>query len=76
MALTFNTFSDTLGIVSTELQEYYTTPQAAKVLGIGRMTAFRWVNSGKIQTKMVAGMRLIPGSEIARIMKEKGTNDA
>ena len=44
--------------------------EAAKQLGIGYATIYRWMKSGKIIAIYVSGKALIPKSEIARFEKK------
>jgi len=44
--------------------------EAAKQIGIGYATIYRWMKSGKIIAIYVSGKALIPKSEIARLEKE------
>ena len=44
--------------------------EAAKQIGIGYATIYRWMKSGKIIAIYVSGKALIPKSEIVRLEKE------
>ncbi len=70
MVLTYTNYNATLSPVTTKLQDYYTPKQAAAVLNVHRTTIHRWITDGKLKTAEVAAMRLIPGSEVARLMKD------
>jgi excisionase family DNA binding protein len=41
--------------------------EAAKQLGITRMTLYRWIDKGKIQSLMFGGYRAIPVEEVERL---------
>jgi len=45
---------------------------AAKALGVTRMTLYRWIDKGKIQSLMFGGYRAIPRSEVERLNNEQG----
>jgi len=45
--------------------------EAAKALGVGRMTLYRWINKGKIQSLMFGGYRAIPLAEVIRLKGER-----
>ena len=47
-------------------QNYFTIPQAAKELGISRVTMFRRVKSKKVRCIRVGKLYLIPKSEILK----------
>ncbi len=46
--------------------------EAAKQLGITRMTLYRWIDKGKIQSLMFGGYRAIPVVEVERLNAERG----
>ena len=50
-----------------DTDEYFDTTEAAKLLGIGYATLYRWIKSGKILPLRVAGRTVIPKSEIDRL---------
>lgn len=50
-----------------DTDEYCDTTEAAKLLGIGYATLYRWIKSGKILPLRVAGRTVIPKSEIDRL---------
>jgi excisionase family DNA binding protein len=43
---------------------FYTAQQAAKLLGVNRITIWRWMKSGKFSTQQVGREVLIPKWEI------------
>ena len=53
-----------------ELHDYVTQTKAAELLGVHRMTIWQWLKDGKIQAVIVAGLRMIPQSEVARLKRE------
>jgi len=56
-----------------ELHDYVTQTEAAKLLGVCRMTIWQWLKDGKITPVKVAGIRMIPQSEVERINREKNS---
>ena len=48
-----------------------TPEEAAKKLGISRMTIFRWIKSSKITAVKLDRHTLIPKSEVTRLRKAK-----
>jgi len=44
-----------------------TTTEAIEALGIARMTLYRWMKIGKINTVRFGGYRAIPKSEVERL---------
>ena len=46
--------------------------EAAQQLGITRMTLYRWIDKGKIQSLMFGGYRAIPVVEVERLNAERG----
>ena len=53
------------------IDNVYETTEAARLLGIGYATLYRWIKAGKLTPIRIAGRTLIPKSEIARIKNEK-----
>jgi len=47
--------------------EIYDTNEAARLLGIGYATLYRWIKEGKLTPLRVGGRTLIPKSEIERL---------
>lgn len=43
---------------------FYTEQQAAKLLGVNRITIWRWIRNGKLNTQQVGREVLIPKWEI------------
>jgi excisionase family DNA binding protein len=50
----------------------YGPVEAAKLLGKGEATIWRWVRSGKILAVRIGGRTLIPEKEIERLQKAPG----
>lgn len=57
--------------MSVELSGFFLPGQAAKILGVSRLTVHRWLKDGKLQFVLVAGQRMITISELERVKKEK-----
>ena len=53
-----------------ELQDFVNQTSAAKILGVTRMTIWNWIKEGKLQVVIVAGLRMIPQSEVDRLKRE------
>lgn len=53
---------------TTELED---TNEAARLLGIGYATLYRWIKEGKLIPLRVGGRTLIPKSEIERLKNKK-----
>jgi len=53
--------------VDTEIEDVLSTEDAAKQLGIGYATLYRWLKAGKINAVRIGGRTLIPTSEIGRL---------
>lgn len=49
----------------------YKQVEVAKMMGVHRNSVYRWVRDGKIKSVLVAGVRMIPASEIEKITGEK-----
>jgi len=58
-----------------ELRDYVNQTKAAELLGVHRMTIWQWLKEGKIQAVIVAGLRMIPQSEVERIKNEQAAED-
>jgi len=48
-----------------------TVPKAAKQLGRGKMTLYRWIKANKIIYVDLGGVLFIPKSVVARLQNEK-----
>jgi excisionase family DNA binding protein len=54
--------------------EYYTSKQAAEILGIHKQTVAKWIKSSKLASVKIGGgrwSRKIPRSEIERMASEQ-----
>lgn len=56
------------------MQNYVTVPEMAKIVNIGRNTAYHWVKEGKIHSESILGKIAIPASEISRIAQMVSEN--
>ena len=52
-----------------ELKDYLNQSEAAKALKICRQTIHRYMKKGKLTYVLVGGYRMIPRSEIERLLK-------
>lgn len=46
------------------LPNFYTTSQAAALLGVSRITIFRWIKDGSLPSSKISNLYLIPRQEI------------
>ena len=57
------------------LPDLYETNEAARMIGIGYATHYRWIKAGKLIPVRIEGLKngrtLIPKSEIVRLNKRK-----
>ena len=56
-------------IVDTE--ELYDTNEAARLLGIGYATLYRWIKDSRLIPLRIGGRTLIPKSEVERLKNKK-----
>lgn len=56
-------------VIIADSDEVFTLEEAAKKLGIGIATLFRWLKAGTIIPLRLGGRTFIPKSEIARLKK-------
>jgi len=49
---------------------FFTTKQASEILGINRITIWRWMKQGKIETQQVGREILIPKWQIELLKQE------
>ena len=54
----------------------YRTGKVAEMLGVNRVTVFRWIKQGKIKAVRVGREYRIPEGEVNRLLKGKATNTA
>jgi len=62
-----------MGVTIDNVEE---TAEAARLLGIGYATLYRWIKAGKLTPIRIAGRTLIPKSEIARLNRERNRKAA
>jgi len=53
------------------IDNVYETTEAARLIGIGYATLYRWIKRGKLIPIRIAGRTLIPKSEVERLKNEK-----
>jgi len=53
------------------IDNVYETTEAARLIGIGYATLYRWIKSGKLTPIRIAGRTLIPKSEVERVKKKQ-----
>jgi len=58
------------------IDNVYETTEAARLIGIGYATLYRWIKAGKITPIRIAGRTLIPKSEVVRLKNKEGTKIA
>ena len=51
------------------MNDLYKPADAAKLIGIGYATVYRWIRAGKLIPVKIAGHTLIPKNEIDRLKK-------
>ena len=59
-----------------ESPDLYDADEAAKILGIGYATVWRWIRAGKLIPVKMGGRTLIPKSEVERLNKQAGESPA
>jgi len=52
-----------------DVDEVYDTNEAARLIGIGYATLYRWIKANKITVVRLGGRTLIPKSEVERLGK-------
>lgn len=58
------------------MNEFLSTVEAAKILGLSRVTLFKWIKSGEIKAVKVGRNYIIPRSEIMDRSKKGELSDA
>lgn len=54
-------------------QDYYMIPEVARLTGVSKISAWRWVKLGKVEVyRPHPEVTLIPKSEVIRLRKERG----
>ncbi|MBA7506549.1 hypothetical protein ES706_05240 [subsurface metagenome] len=56
-----------------DVDDLYETEEAARLIGIGYATLYRWIKKGKLLPVRVAGRTLIPKYEIDRLKNKQAT---
>ena len=51
---------------------FYTETQAAKTLGVNRITIWRWIKDGRFDVQRVGGVVFIPKREVELIKTKEG----
>ena len=51
--------------------ELYDTNEAARLLGVGYATLYRWIKDGRLIPLRVGGRTLIPKTEVERLKGER-----
>ena len=59
--------------VTVDVKDVYDVDEAAKLLGKGVATIWRWIRDSKILVVRLGGRTLIPQSEIERLKEEQAT---
>ena len=62
--------------VDALVDEAYGPEEAAKLLGKGIATIWRWIRSGKMLAVRIGGRTLIPEREVERLQKERDLPDS
>ena len=66
--------SDTIVImpkIVVDTGEIYSAADAAREIGIGYATLYRWIKKGKIIVVKLAGRTLVPKTEVERLQIER-----
>lgn len=56
-----------------EMRGLLTQAQAALLLGVSRGQVGVWVQRGRLSSRVVAGVRMVGGGEVAALLKERQT---
>jgi len=59
-----------------DMPDLYDANEAARMIGIGYVTVYRWIKAGKLIPVRVDKRTLIPKSEIERLKKERNKQAA
>lgn len=66
--------------IALNVRDAYEVKEAARLLGIGSATVWRWIKKGKLIPIRIEGLKndrvLIPRGEIERLKKEREGADA
>lgn len=56
--------------IAVDTGEVYDAEEAARLIGIGYATLYRWIKAGKLIAVKLAGRTLIPKCEVDRLEKQ------
>lgn len=56
-------------------QEYYSTIEAAKLLGVSRITVFKWIGKLKLKAKKIGRNYAIPAESLTPFLKSQQLTD-
>ena len=59
-----------------DVDDLYDTEEAARLMGIGYATLYRWIKKGKVAPVRVSGRTLIPKFEIERLKRSQDERNA
>jgi excisionase family DNA binding protein len=57
------------------MKSYYSTSEAAKILGVSRVTVFRKIKEGTIKAEKIGRNFIIPADQLPTITTTKTTNE-
>lgn len=61
--------------ITIDTNEVREPAEAARLIGIGYATLYRWIKAGKLIPIRIAGRTLIPISEVERLKNKKATGE-
>lgn len=61
---------DNVQKITVTTNDLYTVGNAAKLLGVTRMTVYRWINDKKVLSVELGGVTFVPRCEVKRIVAE------
>jgi len=61
--------------ITVSIEDAFTQKEAAQVLTITTMTLWRWIRDGKVATITFGRFKLIPTSEVERIINARGRSN-
>jgi excisionase family DNA binding protein len=61
--------------IAVDTGEVYDAAEAARLIGIGYATLYRWIKAGKLISIKLAGRTLIPKTEVERLQKKKDSHE-
>ena len=62
--------------ITIDTNEVCEPAEAARLIGIGYATLYRWIKAGKLIPIRIAGRTLIPQCEIDRLQRERNNQAA